>query len=177
MTMVAGGGDNWHQRTGHHAACGFCEYKEPGYQNAGVRRSICKDSYELTSAKANGYIFSYSSAKFRVERRARSAPPQGMKAFASGDKIGTPAKKRSRSISTRKREVGQRISVLSTNTYLRTLSIAVALSKIGEKRNCHRPLTRFPQVPAPTDNPYVLLYSFRYQLSVTEVPGPNTYFK
>ena len=56
-----------------------------------------------------------------------------MKIFASGGKLGSPAKKRSRTISTRKREVGQRISVLSTNTYLRTLSIAVALSKIGEK--------------------------------------------
>ena len=76
---------------------------------------------------------SYSSHKFLLGRRARSAPPQGMKPFASGGKFGTPVKKRSRRISTRKREVGQRISVLSTNTYLRTLSIAVALSKIGEK--------------------------------------------
>ena len=59
-----------------------------------------------------------------------------MKPFASGDKLGTPAKKRSRSISTRKHEVGQRISVLSTNTYLRTLSIAVGSFQNREKRNC-----------------------------------------
>ena len=88
-------------------------------------------------------------AKFVVGRRARSAPPQGMKAFASGDKLGTPAKKRSRSISTRKREVGQRISVLSTNTYLRTLTIAVALSKIGEKRNCRIQSLVFHKYPHP----------------------------
>ena len=65
--------------------------------------------------------------------QVRSGGAEGMKTLVSGDKLGTPAKKRSRSISTRKREVGQRISVLSTNTYLRTLSIAVALPKIGEK--------------------------------------------
>ena len=44
VTMVAGGGDNRHQRTRLHVGFGLCEYKEPGYQNAGVRRSICKDS-------------------------------------------------------------------------------------------------------------------------------------
>ena len=94
--------------------------------------------YRLVQRALSGplYLPRGSRAKFGVGRRARSAPPQGMKPFASGDKLGTPAKKRSRSISTRKHEVGQRISVLSTNTYLRTLSIAVALSKIGEKRNC-----------------------------------------
>ena len=91
--------------------------------------------YRLLKRALSGplYLPRGSRAKFVFGRRARSAPPQGMKAFASGGKLGTPAKKRSRSISTRKREVGQRISVLSTNTYLRTLSIAVALSKIGEK--------------------------------------------
>ena len=60
-----------------------------------------------------------------------------MKAFASGDKLGTPAKKRYRSISTRKRQVMERISVLSANTYLRTLSNADAFSKLEIERNCH----------------------------------------
>ena len=83
-----------------------------------------------------------------------------MEIFFSGGKLGSPAKQRSRSISTRKREVVKRIHLLTANTYLRTLSIAVALSKIGGERNCHRPLTRFPQVPAPTDHLYVVLYSF-----------------
>ena len=88
-------------------------------------------------------------AKFGVGRRARYTPPRRMKTFVGGDKLGSPAKQRSRSISTRKREVVKRIHLLTANTYLRTLSIAVALSKIGEKRNCHRHSLVFHKYPHP----------------------------
>ena len=45
-----------------------------------------------------------------------------MKIFFSGGKLGSPAKQRSRSISTRKREVVERIHLITTNTNLRSLS-------------------------------------------------------
>ena len=49
-----------------------------------------------------------------------------MKAFASDGKFGAPAKKRSRRISTSNRGVTERMCLITTNTYLRTLCIAVA---------------------------------------------------
>ena len=49
-----------------------------------------------------------------------------MKAFADGGKFGTPVKKRSRRISTSDHGVTDRIALITTNTNLRTLSIAVA---------------------------------------------------
>ena len=52
------------------------------------------------------------------------------------------------------------IHLLTANTYLRTLSIAVALSQIGVGKELPPATTRFPQVPAPTRNLYVVLYLF-----------------
>ena len=127
VVTVAAAGDNRHQRTWHHAAFNFCGYASPGYKNSGVRRSTYKDSCRPTSAKIKRSICSYSSAKFGVGRRARSPPPRGMKAFASDGKFGTPAKKRSRRIiSSINRGVTGRMCLITTDTYLRTLSIAVA---------------------------------------------------
>ena len=73
------------------------------------------------------YLPSYRHQKFPVRRRARSAPTRRMEAFADGGKFGTPVKKRSRRISTINRGVTDRIALITTNTYLRTLSIAAAL--------------------------------------------------
>ena len=49
-----------------------------------------------------------------------------MKAVGDDVQFGTPAKKRSRRISTINRGVTERMCLITTNTYLRTLSIAVA---------------------------------------------------
>ena len=73
------------------------------------------------------YLPSYGREKFVVRRRARPPPTRSMTAFADGGKFGAPAKKRSRRISTINRRVTERISLITTNTYLRTLSIAAAL--------------------------------------------------
>ena len=142
-----GGGDNGHQRTCHHATFNFCGYVSPGHKNSAVRRSICKDSYEPTSAKRKRSIFSYSRDNFGVGRRARSAPRRGTKIFVSGGKLGSPAKQRSRSISTRKRQVMERISVLSANTYLRTLSNAAPFQLRFWESNCHLLHQFLPRVP------------------------------
>ena len=64
--------------------------------------------------------------KFVLRRRARLTPPRRMKPFADGGKFGSPAKKRSRRISTSDHGVTDRIALITTNTNLRTLSIAVA---------------------------------------------------
>ena len=73
------------------------------------------------------YLPSYRHQKFPVRRRARSPPTRRMTASAGGGKFGTPVKKRSRRISTINRRVTERISLITTNTNLRTLSIAAAL--------------------------------------------------
>ena len=94
-----------------------------------------------------GVVTRNGRAKFGVRRRARLTSTRRMKAFASGDKLGTPAKKRSRSISTRKREVMERISVLSENTYLRTLSNAAPFQLRFWESNCHLLHQFLPRVP------------------------------
>ena len=63
---------------------------------------------------------------FVLRRRARLTPPRRMKSFADGGKFGAPVKKRSRRISTSDHGVTDRIALITTNTNLRTLSIAVA---------------------------------------------------
>ena len=84
--------------------------------------------YRLLKRALSGplYLPSYRHGKFVVGRRARSAPTRRMKAFADGGKFGTPVKKRSRRISTSNHGVTDRIALITTNTNLRTLSIAVA---------------------------------------------------
>ena len=72
------------------------------------------------------YLPSYRHGKFALGRRARSPPTRRMKAVGDDVQFGTPAKKRSRRISTINRGVTERMCLITTNTYLRTLSIAVA---------------------------------------------------
>ena len=101
----------------------------------------------ISSNRGPLYLPRGGREKFGVGRRARSAPRRGMKIFVSGGKFGTPAKQRSRSISTRKREVMERISVLSANTYLRTLSNAAPFQLRFWESNCHLLHQFLPRVP------------------------------
>ena len=127
MTMVAGGGDNRHQRTRLRIRKRLGHLYNAQYMKdmIGKIRS-CSIGWWAMHVMSSLYLPRGTRGNFVFGRRARSPPTRRTKPFADGGKLGTPVKKRSRSISSINRRVTDRIALITTNTNLRSLSFVVS---------------------------------------------------